>query len=109
MFGKLLYIQKKLLALIQFNAINNQALWNKIPAEISSYIVKHFSAVWHDMSISLQAVMVDSSLPLYGSASIGGSSLRTLASMMHEELSGHEQDDGSHSDSSLDLSPVSAL
>lgn len=53
--------------------------------------------------------MVDSSLPLYGSASIGGSSLRALASIMHDELSAHEQDDGSHSDSSLDLSPVSAL
>ncbi|KAF5901548.1 forkhead box protein P1-B-like isoform X1, partial [Clarias magur] len=57
---------------------------------------------------ALQAVMADSSLPLYGSASVGSSSLKALASIMHEELS-HEHDDGSHSDSSLDLSPVSAL
>ncbi|XP_017342397.1 forkhead box protein P1a isoform X1 [Ictalurus punctatus] len=58
---------------------------------------------------ALQAAMVDSSLPLYGSASVGGSSLKTLASIMHEELSAHGHDDGSHSDSSLDLSPMTAL
>ncbi|KAM9445110.1 forkhead box protein P1a isoform 2-T2 [Clarias gariepinus] len=57
---------------------------------------------------ALQAVMADSSLPLYGSASVGSSSLKALASIMHEEVS-HEHDDGSQSDSSLDLSPVSAL
>ncbi|XP_060793944.1 forkhead box protein P1a isoform X2 [Neoarius graeffei] len=58
---------------------------------------------------ALQAAMVDSSLSLYGSASVGGSSLKTLVSAMHEESSFHEHDDGSHSDSSLDLSPLSAL
>ncbi|TTE51853.1 Forkhead box protein P1-B [Bagarius yarrelli] len=58
---------------------------------------------------ALQAVMVDSSLPLYGSASVGNSSLKTLAGVMHDELCAHEHEDESHSDSSLDLSPMSAL
>ncbi|XP_062871542.1 forkhead box protein P1a isoform X2 [Trichomycterus rosablanca] len=56
---------------------------------------------------ALQAAMVDSSLPLYGSASIGGSSLKALSNAMHEDMNAH--DDGSHSDSSFDLSPVSAM
>uniref|UniRef100_A0A4W4EZ78 Fork-head domain-containing protein n=1 Tax=Electrophorus electricus TaxID=8005 RepID=A0A4W4EZ78_ELEEL len=58
---------------------------------------------------ALQAAMVDSSLPLYGSASVGGSGLKALAGGMHEEMSSHEHEDGSRSDSSLDLSPMSAL
>ncbi|XP_046725672.1 forkhead box protein P1a isoform X1 [Silurus meridionalis] len=58
---------------------------------------------------ALQAVMADSSLPLYGSASVGVSSLKTLVSVMHEGLSAPDHDDDSQSDSSLDLSPMSAL
>lgn len=54
-----------------------------------------------------QAAMVDSSLPLYSSASLGGCSLQALSLAMHEDMSAN--DDGSHSDSSLDLSPISAL
>uniref|UniRef100_A0A673LCZ4 Forkhead box protein P1-B-like n=1 Tax=Sinocyclocheilus rhinocerous TaxID=307959 RepID=A0A673LCZ4_9TELE len=55
---------------------------------------------------SLQAAMVDSSLSLYGSASMGASSLKALASALHEDMSSHDHDEGSHSDSSLELSPV---
>ncbi|XP_051515892.1 forkhead box protein P1-B-like isoform X5 [Myxocyprinus asiaticus] len=58
---------------------------------------------------ALQAAMVDSSLPLYGSASMGASSLKVLASTLHEGMSSHEQDEGSHSDSSLELSPLPIL
>uniref|UniRef100_A0A8C1ACA3 Forkhead box P1a n=1 Tax=Cyprinus carpio carpio TaxID=630221 RepID=A0A8C1ACA3_CYPCA len=58
---------------------------------------------------SLQAAMVDSSLPLYGSASMGASSLKALASALHEDMSSHDHDEGSHSDSSLELSPVPTL
>ncbi|XP_026055214.1 forkhead box protein P1-B-like isoform X1 [Carassius auratus] len=58
---------------------------------------------------SLQAVMVDSSLPLYGSASMGASSLKALASALHEDMSSHDHDEGSHSDSSLELSPAPTL
>ncbi|XP_051961242.1 forkhead box protein P1-B-like isoform X2 [Xyrauchen texanus] len=58
---------------------------------------------------ALQAAMVDSSLPLYGSASTGASSLKALASTLHEDMSSHEQDDSSHSDSSLELSPLPIL
>uniref|UniRef100_W5LDM4 Forkhead box P1a n=1 Tax=Astyanax mexicanus TaxID=7994 RepID=W5LDM4_ASTMX len=58
---------------------------------------------------ALQAAMVDSTLPQFSSASVGGSTLKALANAMHEEMIAHEQDDGSHSDSSLDLSPMSAL
>ncbi|XP_043080288.1 forkhead box protein P1a isoform X2 [Puntigrus tetrazona] len=58
---------------------------------------------------SLQAAMVDSSLPLYGSASMGAASLKALASALHEDMSSHDHDEGSHSDSSLELSPVPTL
>ncbi|XP_051518264.1 forkhead box protein P1-B-like isoform X3 [Myxocyprinus asiaticus] len=59
---------------------------------------------------ALQAAMADSSLPLYGSASMGVSSLKALASTMHEDMTSHEQDDCSHSDSSsLELSPLPTL
>ncbi|XP_016088646.1 forkhead box protein P1-B-like isoform X4 [Sinocyclocheilus grahami] len=58
---------------------------------------------------SLQAAMVDSSLSLYGSASMGASSLKALASALHEDMSSHDHDEGSHSDSSLELSPVPTL
>ncbi|RXN25354.1 forkhead box P1-B-like isoform X1 [Labeo rohita] len=58
---------------------------------------------------SLQAAMVDSSLPLYGSASMGASSLKALAGVLHEDMSSHDHDEGSHSDSSLELSPVPTL
>ncbi|XP_072552629.1 forkhead box protein P1a isoform X2 [Salminus brasiliensis] len=58
---------------------------------------------------ALQAAMVDGSLPQFGSASVGGSTLKALANAMHEEMIAHEHDDGSHSDSSLELSPMSAL
>lgn len=77
----------------------------------SSSLVKNIqSSLGQSSALSaLQAVMVDSSYPLYGSASIGSSSLKTLAGVMQEELSAHEHEDGSHSDSSLDLSPLSAL
>ncbi|KTG26919.1 hypothetical protein cypCar_00026656 [Cyprinus carpio] len=59
--------------------------------------------------VSSQAAMVDSSLPLYGSASMGASSLKALASALHEDMSSHDHDEGSHSDSSLELSPVPTL
>lgn len=49
--------------------------------------------------------MVDSSLPLYGSAS----GLKALANTFHEDMSSQEHDDGSHSDSSLELSPLPTL
>lgn len=58
---------------------------------------------------SLQAAMVDSSLPLYGSASMGVSNLKALAGALHEDMSSHDHDEGSHSDSSLELSPVPTL
>ncbi|KAI4881924.1 hypothetical protein NFI96_021104, partial [Prochilodus magdalenae] len=58
---------------------------------------------------ALQAAMVDGSLPQYSSASMGGSTLKALANAMHEEMIAHEHEDGSHSDSSLELSPMSAL
>ncbi|XP_051946737.1 forkhead box protein P1a isoform X3 [Xyrauchen texanus] len=59
---------------------------------------------------ALQAAMADSNLPLYGSASMGVSSLKALASTMHEDMSSHEHDDCSHSDSSsLELSPLPTL
>ncbi|KTF81686.1 hypothetical protein cypCar_00025799 [Cyprinus carpio] len=58
---------------------------------------------------ALQAAMVDSSLPLYGSASMGASTLKALASALHEDMSSHDHDEGSHSDSSLELSPVHTL
>ncbi|XP_026113908.1 forkhead box protein P1-B-like isoform X4 [Carassius auratus] len=58
---------------------------------------------------ALQAAMVDSSLPLYGSASMGASSLKALASALHEDMSSHDHDEGSHSDSSLELSPAPTL
>ncbi|XP_066527333.1 forkhead box protein P1a isoform X2 [Hoplias malabaricus] len=58
---------------------------------------------------ALQAAMVDSSLPQYSSASVGGSTLKALANAMHEEMIAQEHEDGSHSDSSLELSPMSAL
>ncbi|KAI7793928.1 forkhead box protein P1a isoform X2 [Triplophysa rosa] len=54
---------------------------------------------------ALQAAMVDGSLPLYGSASC----LKALASTFHEDMSSQEHDDGSHSDSSLELSPLPTL
>ncbi|TRY59443.1 hypothetical protein DNTS_027838 [Danionella cerebrum] len=49
---------------------------------------------------ALQAAMVDSSLPLYGSASV----LKSFTNALHED-----QDDASHSDSSLELSPLHSL
>ncbi|XP_067302742.1 forkhead box protein P1a isoform X2 [Pseudorasbora parva] len=58
---------------------------------------------------ALQAAMVDSSLPLYGSASMGASSLKVLTSTLHEDMSSHDHDDGSRSDSSLELSPLPTL
>ncbi|XP_056589512.1 forkhead box protein P1a isoform X5 [Triplophysa dalaica] len=54
---------------------------------------------------ALQAAMVEGSLPLYGSASC----MKALASTFHEEMSSQEHDDGSHSDSSLELSPLPTL
>ncbi|XP_039507775.1 forkhead box protein P1-B-like isoform X3 [Pimephales promelas] len=58
---------------------------------------------------ALQAAMVDSSLPLYGSASMGASSLKALTGALHEDMSSHDHDDGSRSDSSLELSPLPTL
>nr|XP_005162016.1 forkhead box P1a isoform X1 [Danio rerio] len=58
---------------------------------------------------ALQAVMVDSSLPLYGSASMGASSLKALSGALLEDLSPHDHDEASHSDSSLELSPLPTL
>lgn len=58
---------------------------------------------------ALQAVMVDSSLPLYGSASMGASGLKALANTFHEDMSSQEHDDGSQSDSSLERSPLPTL
>uniref|UniRef100_A0A673IYW3 Forkhead box protein P1-B-like n=1 Tax=Sinocyclocheilus rhinocerous TaxID=307959 RepID=A0A673IYW3_9TELE len=73
-----------------------------------SPLVKNIqSSLGQSPSLSaLQAAMVDSSLPLYGSASMGASSLKALASALHEDMSSHDHDEGSHSDSSLELSPV---
>ncbi|XP_056304913.1 forkhead box protein P1a isoform X2 [Danio aesculapii] len=58
---------------------------------------------------ALQAVMVDSSLPLYGSASMGASSLKALSGALLGDLSPHDHDEASHSDSSLELSPLPTL
>ncbi|XP_030624080.1 forkhead box protein P1a [Chanos chanos] len=67
------------------------------------------SSLGHSPAISaLQAAMMDSTLPLYGSASVGGSSLRSLASVMQEEQHPQDHDDSLHSDSSLDFSPNTA-
>uniref|UniRef100_A0A8C2PTC2 Forkhead box P1a n=1 Tax=Cyprinus carpio TaxID=7962 RepID=A0A8C2PTC2_CYPCA len=76
-----------------------------------SPLVKNIqSSLGQSPSLSaLQAAMVDSSLPLYGSASMGASSLKALASALHEDMSSHDHDEGSHSDSSLELSPVPTL
>ncbi|XP_065105899.2 forkhead box protein P1a isoform X2 [Paramisgurnus dabryanus] len=75
-----------------------------------SPLVKNIqSSLGHSPALSaLQAAMADSSLPLYGSASMGGSGLKTLANM-HEDMSSHEHDEGSHSDSSSELSPLPTL
>ncbi|KAK7128597.1 hypothetical protein R3I94_016985 [Phoxinus phoxinus] len=59
---------------------------------------------------ALQAAMADSSLPLYGSASMGASSLKALTGALHEDMmSSHDHDEGSRSDSSLELSPLPTL
>ncbi|XP_051736677.1 forkhead box protein P1a isoform X2 [Ctenopharyngodon idella] len=58
---------------------------------------------------ALQAAMVDSSLPLYGSASMGASSLKALTGALHEDMSSHDHDEGSRSDSSLEHSPLPTL
>ncbi|XP_037397554.1 forkhead box protein P1a isoform X1 [Pygocentrus nattereri] len=58
---------------------------------------------------ALQAAKVDGGLTQYSSASMGGSTLKALANAMHEEMIAQEHEDGSHSDSSLELSPMSAL
>lgn len=60
-------------------------------------------------SVSPQAAMVDSSLPLYGSASMGVSSLKALTGALHEDTSSQDHDEGSRSDSSLELSPLPTL
>ncbi|XP_073679108.1 forkhead box protein P1a isoform X2 [Garra rufa] len=76
-----------------------------------SPLVKNIQSGLSQSSVlsTLQAAMADSSLPLYGSASMGASSLKALAGALHEDMSSHDHDEGSHSDSSLELSPVPTL
>ncbi|XP_076840726.1 LOW QUALITY PROTEIN: forkhead box protein P1a [Brachyhypopomus gauderio] len=91
--------------------VDEQEFQKRRPQKItgSPSLVKNIqSSLGQNPALSaLQAAMVDSSLPLYGSASVGGGGLKGLAGGAHEEMSAHE--DGSRSDSSLDLSPMSSL
>ncbi|XP_041955413.1 forkhead box protein P1a isoform X5 [Alosa sapidissima] len=72
------------------------------------------SSLGHSPAFSaLQAAMAESSLPLYGSASLGSGGLHSLASAIRHELNGSldkDQDmDSDASDSSTDLSPPPTL
>uniref|UniRef100_A0A673J5Y0 Forkhead box protein P1-B-like n=1 Tax=Sinocyclocheilus rhinocerous TaxID=307959 RepID=A0A673J5Y0_9TELE len=75
-----------------------------------SPLVKNIqSSLGQSPSLSaLQAAMVDSSLPLYGSASMGASSLKALASALHEDMSSHDHDEGSHIHSPIKEEPMEA-
>lgn len=70
------------------------------------------SSLGHSPAFSaLQAAMSESTLPLYGSASLGSAGLHSLASAMRHELNGSKDHDmdSSHSDASADLSPPPTL
>ncbi|XP_062397975.1 forkhead box protein P1a isoform X6 [Sardina pilchardus] len=67
------------------------------------------SSLGHSPAFSaLQAAMAESSLPLYGSASLGSAGLHSLASSLHHQLNGSLKED-LDSDASDDLSPPHAL
>ncbi|XP_063064610.1 forkhead box protein P1a isoform X2 [Engraulis encrasicolus] len=70
------------------------------------------SSLGHSPAFSaLQAAMSESSLPLYGSASLGNAGLHSLASAMRHQLNGSKDHDmdSSYSDTSADLSPPPTL